>query len=132
MPVAGTKLTHEETAKILYNAGWHDVIILTKMVATSEAESGLYTEAYHVNDNGTTDWGFLQLNDNGVTGDTLVAFKAMAFNPEAAATHGRSLYVARGFQPWVAYNTGAYLKYMAPASRGVMNFVRILFGIAIY
>lgn len=132
MPIGGVKLTHEDAARMLYNAGWHDAINLTVMVATAEAESGLYTEAYHVNDNGTTDWGFLQLNDGGLTGQALADFKKMAFDPNTAAIHGRALYNSRGFQPWVAHETGAYLKYIAPSTRGVMNFVRNVYGIAIY
>lgn len=132
MPLAGTQLTHAEAAKYLYDAGWHDAVKLSEMVATGHAESGLWTEAYHVNNNGTTDWGFLQLNDGGKTGTELENFKAMAFDPAKASAYARKLYSVRGFQPWVAYTTGAYKQYMPQATRGIMNMVRIMFNIPIY
>jgi hypothetical protein len=113
----------------MHDAGWSDVVNLMKMLATAYAEAELYTEAYHVNDDGTTDWGYLQLNDGGLTGQALADFKAMAFDPVRATAHARKLFSPRGFQPWVAYNTGAWKKYIPQASLGVCNFLREKYGV---
>lgn len=129
MPLNGRQMKPREVAKLLFEAGWVQAENLMKMLATAYAESNLYTEAYHHNDNGSTDWGYLQLNDGKKTGGTLDDFKEMAFDPVRATAYARGLYEARGFQPWVAYNTGAYKQYVAQSTMGIANFLREKYGV---
>jgi hypothetical protein len=129
MPLAGRQMSKKEVAKLMYDAGWTDAINLPKMIAVAYAESNLYTEAYHVNDDGTTDWGYLQLNDQGVTGLELAQFKEMALDPVRATAFARSLWKTRGFQPWVAYNSGSYREFIPAANVGVGNLVREKVGL---
>jgi hypothetical protein len=129
MPLGGVALKPRFVAKLMFDAGWSDAVNLMKMVAVADAESNLYTEAYHANDNGTTDWGYLQLNDGGVEGQELEAFKVMAFDPVTATAHARLMFERRKFQPWVAYTSGAWKEHVARASVGVANFLRERYGV---
>jgi hypothetical protein len=122
-------LRPRDAARILFDAGWVQGENWLKMLCTAAAESDLYPEAFHVNDNGTTDWGWLQLNDQGKKGKELEDFKAMAFDPVAAAAHARVMYVERGFQPWVAYNSGAWTKKLTLGCVGLCNSLAVKFGI---
>ena len=130
MPLEGTQLLPRDVAQLLFDAGWVQAENLLKMIATADAESNLYSEAYHINNDGTTDWGYLQLNDGGKTGAELDDFKAMAFDPVRATAYARGLYVARGFQPWVAYNSGAWTAHIARAARAIENMFRVKYGLA--
>ena len=129
MPLKGKQLLPRDVARLMYDAGWVQVENLLEMICTAYAESNLYTEAYHVNDDGTTDWGYLQLNDAGRTGQALEEFKAMAFNPVLATAHARKMYVDRGFQPWVAHNSGAWVKFIPQGAAGIRNMLLVLHGL---
>lgn len=130
MGLAGYQMKPRKVARLMNDAGWTDVENLMKMIATAQAESDLYTEAWHENDNGTTDWGYLQLNDGGKTGTELEEFKAMAFDPVEATAYARKMFVQRKFQPWVAYNSGAWKKFIGSASLGICNMLREKWGVA--
>lgn len=124
MPLSGRQMKPREVAKLMFDAGWVQAENLLKMLCTAYAESNLYTEAFHVNDNNTTDWGYLQLNDGGRTGQALEDFKAMAFDPFLATAHAREMYLTRSFQPWVAFNTGAWQTFIPQGTLGIANFLR--------
>lgn len=146
-----------DAAKLLYNAGWSGLDNLFKMLATAMAESNLYPKAFHWNDpadgfDGSTDWGWLQLNDGNEggtapktdsSGDAIpdpkvVTFANEAMDPATAATMARKLWMTptspggatRGIQPWAAYTSGAWKKYMAPAATGVRNMLADIYGFA--
>jgi hypothetical protein len=157
MPLAGRQLSKKECAALAYGAGWTDAINLPKIVATFYAESNLYTEAWHWNDpadpvnpgDGSTDWGHAQLNDGNKGGNppTLVdghprpvaggikslaaleTFVALATDPVQATDYARDLFERRRFQPWVAYNSGAYKEFIPAANVGVGNMIRERLGI---
>lgn len=131
--LAGPQLLPREAAGMLFNAGWVQVENLMKMIGTGMAESLLFTQASHENPDGTTDWGWLQLNDQNKGGNTLTpekleAFKQMAFDPIEATAHAREMYIARGFTPWVAFTNGTYTKFVPQASFGIMNMLRGRYG----
>lgn len=137
MPLQGREWRPREIVNLLYNAGWTHVNNLCLMTATTGAESAFYQQAYHWNENGTTDWGLFQLNDGlkggsepgpgGVVQDpTQEAFRNMAWDPQRAVLKARRLYEERGFQPWAAYTSGRYLQYMPQACVGVANFLAVL------
>jgi hypothetical protein len=141
-------------AKLLYNSGWVGLDNLFKMLATAQAESNLYPKAWHWNDpasgyDGSTDWGWLQLNDGNkggakpkvdINGDAIPdpkveAFAKMAMTPALAAAQARKLWDTptgpgriRGIQPWAAYASGAWKKYMAPSATGIRNFLADKYG----
>jgi hypothetical protein len=122
-------LRPRDACRILFDAGWSNAENLLKMLCTAAAESDLYPEAYHVNDDGTTDWGWLQLNDQGKTGLALDDFKAIAFDPIKAAAYARRMYDSRGFEPWVAYTSGAWKKKLVLGCVAVCNFLAVKNGI---
>lgn len=125
------------------------------MAATTLAESNGYTHAYHYNDpadggDGSCDWGIYQLNDQNhgglapvlgadglphpVEGGSktlaeLEEFVAMACDPDDATVRARAMYESRGFQPWAAYNSGAWQRQIEAASLGVCNFWRERYGL---
>ena len=77
-----------------------------EMVAVAKAESGLNQYAIHYNTNGTTDCGPLQINvpGNGCPSEL--------FDVDKNIAKGKEMFDRRGFTPWVAHNTGAYLAYL--------------------
>jgi hypothetical protein len=158
MPLSGTPLVPRKVARALYDAGWLNVVNLLKMLATMLAESDLYTHAWHYNDphdpenpgDGSTDWGPFQLNDGNKGGKSPVldaegmphpvaggiktlaevqAFAAKACNLETAMPVARDLYERRAFQPWAAYNSGAWKKRIPVASYAIRNMLHEMFGV---
>jgi hypothetical protein len=67
-------------------------------------------EIYHYNSDGTLDWGYFQINT--------VHLKRVGVNLrdlldcKANIDFAYQLYQERGFQPWSAYNNGAYRKFV--------------------
>jgi hypothetical protein len=137
----------------MFDAGWIGAENLVKILATAAAESDLYTGAFHYNEGGpmpgSTDWGPYQLNDGNIGGKPPVigadgmphpvaggskslaevqAFAKMACDPVEATKHARAMFEARGFQPWVAYNSGAWKNKIALATLGVCNMFREMWG----
>lgn len=106
MPLAGVQLSIKQALALCYEVGFRR-FALTVAVATMTAESGRYTEAYHVNDNGSIDRGLFQINTLHPLTD------AEAFNPRRNAEYAAQLsQLGADFTPWAAYNSGAYLKYV--------------------
>jgi len=127
MPLAGEQLKPRQVALLLWDEGWVNAENLMTMVAVTYAESNHFTKAWNHNPptkdfpNGTTDWGYLQLNDSGKTGTALEEFKKMAFDPKEATHFARKMYEDRWFQPWAAYNSKAWEHFIYLASKGVAN-----------
>lgn len=131
MPLEGKQLLPREVALLLWNAGWTNADNLMIMLATSMAESALFTQAWNFNPptermpNGSYDWGLYQLNDGGKTGAEQASFKIMAFDPVKATAKAREMYDARKFQPWYAYTNGSWEKFIIQATTGVANMLRL-------
>lgn len=104
------KLTANQVRGLAYAAGFrgHDLDVA---VAVAMAESGGKVRAQNKNTNGTTDRGIFQINSTHGAGSTFDV------NKNTAAAY--SLYKNRGgFKDWVAYNSGAYKKYMGKTGSG--------------
>lgn len=157
MPLLGRVLLPRDVAKLMKDAGWTNVENLLRMVAIADAESNLYEWAFHWNDpaeggDGTTDWGYLQLNDQNkggkapiittigkpepVAGGTLPLsyvqmFASVALDAAKATVEARKLYDSRGFSPWVAYTSDAWKKKIDRASTGIANMLRQEYGVGL-
>jgi hypothetical protein len=152
MPLLGTQWRNRDVMRLLWDNHWHDANILMTMGAVLFAESNNYDHAWHWNDSnephqdGSTDWGIFQLNDGNYGGvspdgngnpqegglrtvDQVLTFRDMAWDPYAAAPYARKLYIARGFQPWAAYNSKAFQKYIAQSCVAVCNMLAVLNGL---
>jgi hypothetical protein len=122
--LAGTRIYPRDAVRHVRDAGWRDEKVHL-MVAVGGAESSMYSEAVHANDDGTEDWGWLQLN-SGHAGLT----KELAFDPAQAAVFAYGLYKSSGysFRPWVVWKTGAYKDWLPTALHGVENYWRMAYG----
>jgi hypothetical protein len=136
-------------AKRMFAAGWTQAENLMIMLAIANSESRLYTHTWHYNPNGSCDIGPYQLNDGNVGGLPPIidaegyphpseggsvplsereVFWTMATNADAATAHAREMYVARGFQPWAAYNNGGWEGSIEIATLGCCNWLREKYG----
>ena len=137
MPLEGARMKPRAAALLLWNEGWLNAENLMIMVAVAMAESQLFTKAWNFNPptsrnpKGSYDWGWLQLNDGGLQGAEQEKFKAMACDPVKATQHARPMYEQRQFQPWAAYNSGAWEEYIPEASVGVANMLREKWGVTL-
>ena len=89
---------------------------LATAVAIAMAESGLQPNATHVNTDGSVDRGLWQIN-NAAHPDVS---DSSAFDPVTAAQD--MLNISNGgtnWNPWVTYQTGAYLQYLPEAEQAV-------------
>ncbi len=154
MPLQGHQWKPRDVARLLYDEGWLNAQNLCLMVATVGAESDYYEQAWNWNDpskggDGSTDWGIFELNDGNVGGGEpdaqgsprakpgaaktvaeVTEFRDVAWTPRAAVKTARSMYSDRGFQPWAAYNSGAYKKHLRESCIAVCNFLAVLNGLA--
>lgn len=154
MPLAGHRILSRRITKRLYEGGWTTAENLMKMVAIVLAESAGYEHAWNYNDpedggDGSVDLGLFMLNDGNRGGNPphvdstgkpypseggikSVAereeFYAMALNATEAQVVARDLYVRRSFQPWAAYNNGAWERHIEQATIGLCNYFREKFG----
>jgi hypothetical protein len=147
-------LKPRDAAAILYAAKWTELTNLFKTLATMLAESNLYPKAWHWNDpaaggDGSTDWGWMQLNDGAkggkapaldANGDAIpvTQYQKDALDPVKAATMARAIWDEpwpggiRGITAWAAYTSGAWKKYMATSATGVRNFLAVKYGFPLY
>lgn len=140
---AAPRMAGRDVIGLLYAHAWHDADNLLKMACTVDAESGCFPHAWHWNSpaeggDGSTDWGLFQLNDGNkggsapklaTNGDPIAVtdFQKAALDPARAAVTARSLYNARGFEPWFGF---AKWKNYAPAmTRALANWLRAKYGI---
>lgn len=128
--LAGTQVQPRTLAKLAYETGsrWQDAQTLVEAVSICLAESQGYDRAR--NDNVGTgdevtsrDVGIFQINIPARYIGTPV--EEDLYDVKANAKAAYDLYVDRGWQPWVAFNTGIYLddSYLRRAALGVMNFL---------
>lgn len=125
-PLSGREWHPRDVARLLWDHGWVNANNLMVMTAVIGAESDYYEGAYHVNDDGSTDWGLFELNDQKRKGPALEDFKAKALDATKAVVIARQLYVDRGFQPWAAYSNGSYEKFIPRACIAVANMLAVL------
>lgn len=80
-------------------------------------ESGFDINAINHNSDGSTDWGICQYDDNpkngwiGANGRFPDAKYVLTHPKECAEVMAQHLKSTGNLNPWVSYNTGAYLKY---------------------
>jgi hypothetical protein len=67
-------------------------------------------EVYHYNSNGTLDWGFFQINSVHLTRRGLNLRDLL--DCKANIDFAYQLFREEGFEPWVAYVSGAYRRYL--------------------
>lgn len=90
----------------LRQGGWPSNLIPV-MVAIGGAESRWRINATHKNDNGTTDYGWLQVNSvHGYDSAKLTT------DPVYTARAAYSIYKSQGLAAWSTYNNGAYKGFM--------------------
>ena len=96
-------------------AGWDKTQQVTA-VAVCLAESGGWVEAVNPLEGtyttGYRDFGLWQISVLGMSHPEL-------FDPQTNANRAHTMWVSRGWQPWVAYTSGAHLKFMEAASAAV-------------
>lgn len=108
----GTQIQPRELAKFAYAHGWRD-LNLVRMIAVTLAESQGYTHAR--NDN-LDDAGGIISRDCGVNQINIPASKigteeeTKLYDLDYNYQRARSLFESRGFQPWVAWNTGIAMR----------------------
>lgn len=108
MPLDGEQLSIKQALALCYVAGWRTGAGLDVAVAVMWAESGRWTKAYHVNDDGSIDRGLFQINDRAHPSVS----DADAYDPKLNALYAWVLHRSNGWQPWAAYNSGAYKKFV--------------------
>ncbi len=127
--LAGPRFHARTIARLAHEQGWRDLNLVI-CVAVCLAESEGYTRAYNDNiRNGeihSRDVGLMQINipasQVGTDAETRL------YDPEYNMERARDMFVARHWQPWVAYNSGRALdpdaqwKYAHRAVKGVANF----------
>jgi hypothetical protein len=146
-------ILYRDGARFLFVAGWTGLDNLFKMLATAGGESDLYPKAWHHNNDGSTDWGWLQLNDghkggaapavdahgDAIPDPSVKEFATKACDPQQAAMMGRDLWEEpapslpggiRGITPWYAYTNGGWVKHQAQAATGIRNFLADKYGFA--
>lgn len=142
MPLAGTQHQPRALASLCWDAGWRDENLVIA-VAVCLAESQGYDGAFHDNldDDGaivSRDVGLFQVNIPANQIGT--AAEQQLYDAKTNVARARKLYESRGFQPWVAYNSGIALntdwytkaggptgRYIHRAVRGVGNYYSVHF-----
>lgn len=76
------------------------------MLAIARAESNLNPDALNYNANGSTDAGIFQINS--IHGENIEELK----NADHNISMARKILDRQGLRAWVAYSSGAYLKYL--------------------
>lgn len=112
----GRQLGVKSALALLRAVGFVGKDDLVTGVSVMTAESQRWTAAWHYNHTdiqghdifsvASTDHGLMQLSRDGQEKDVEL------FVPKTNAKLARKLYLARGWQPWAAYNSGAYLQFV--------------------
>lgn len=152
--LAGTELHPYQASGYLYDAGFHDRNENAIGCAVMYAESGWYLEAWHINqgpnsvagetlDVASIDLGWIQRNveppgtvELAWTKEAVADFVAGMFTthpdlakPRKSAEAARQLFEARQWQPWVAFSSGAYKRYLNLACLAAGNSLGVHFGL---
>ena len=113
MPLAGRQLTWDSALARCYEAGWRGKP-LVQAVALMCAESGRYTQAYHVNFPGSTqestDRGLFQINDKAHP--DLPIEDAFKVHANVGFAHRLYMDSDKTFRAWAAFNSGAYERFL--------------------
>lgn len=113
MPTPGRQITYDTAIARCYEAGWRGDVLIDA-VALMCAESGRYPLAYHVNAEGSTqmstDRGLFQINDKWHP--DLSDEDAYKVRPNVAYAHEMYRSQDGTFGAWMAYESGAYLKFI--------------------
>jgi hypothetical protein len=124
--LAGTRLQPRTVAGLAVSAGWTG-LDLYRAVAICGGESAFYTEAHNDNldANGVVvsrDVGLMEINIPASQIGT--ASETDLYDPTKNFARAFKLWQSRGWQPWVAYNTNAYLAdtYRVWALLGVQSY----------
>lgn len=108
--MASAALTDAQLWSVVTGAGWSGQDALTAF-AVALAESGGNPSATNKNTNGSTDYGLFQINSVHAS-----LLQGKAWNdPAVNAAMAKTLYDGQRFKPWVTYNTGAYVRFLARA-----------------
>lgn len=83
--------------------------VIAKLVAISEAESTGYTEACHLNSNGTFDRGWGQIN-------SVHGYGASSYNPASCAGQIWAVFHSQGYGAWTTYGGARYLAALPAAT----------------
>lgn len=113
MPLAGRKLSIGWALALNHHVGFrgHELTVATALMT---AESGRYTQAWHDNVDEATgnvtsiDRGLFQINDRWHPDLS----DAEAYQPIPNARYAFKMSSGKYFVPWMAYNSGAYKRYM--------------------
>src|SRR4030095_12018821 len=126
----GNRLSVRSALALFYVVGFRGRSTLTTIAAVTAAESQRYARAWHHNhehnpdgtnayrnDTGeliifSTDHGLTQLNR-----EDMAPFSDPIWDPKVNAKLARQLWRVRGFQPWAAFNSGAYEKFLPEAEK---------------
>jgi hypothetical protein len=123
----GHQYQPREIAEFAYGAGWKDAYKLVTTVAVCLAESQGFARAYNDNVKDgvviSRDVGLWEIN---IPADRVgTSVEENLYDPESNANAAYDLWKRRGFQPWVAFNSGVYRhdSYIGRAAMGVGNFL---------
>ena len=109
------KVTPYQAGRALANSGFmssgRNQMILATAIAVGWAESKFDILAQHVNSDGSTDYGFMQVNS--VHGYPVSQLLTLQGNADAAFDVWNQ--AGRSFKPWTTYKSGAYIPYLATA-----------------
>lgn len=109
-PAPGATSNKEIAAEAAANAGFTGEGLRT-VIGIGGAESNWTMKRGGPNSDGTYDWGVWQINDvHHPTADEKTDVIANARAAWKISSHGKS------FTPWTTYNSGAYKRFLPPAS----------------
>lgn len=121
-------LTAKQIAGVAVNAGFTGTA-LTTAVAVALAESGGNPNAHNGNANtGDDSYGLWQINMIGSMGPARrkqfdISENTQLYNPNTNASAAYAIYKQSGnsFTPWSVYKSGAYVKKLPAASKGIQE-----------
>jgi hypothetical protein len=125
----GKQWQPRDLAKLCYDNGWTEAVNLVTIIAVCLSESQGYQGAYNDNKDAdgnvlSRDCGLFQINIPALKIGSDEEKKLFA-DPDYNVQRARTLFEARGFDPWYAYKLNVYLRdsYIKRAVRGVGNFI---------
>lgn len=117
------RLSDEELARLLYQAGFRDPDVIATMVAIAHPESGARPDAYNGNTRtGDQSYGLWQINMLGAMGPQRrktfgISSNDQLFDPLTNAKAAFAIYQSQGFAAWSAYKAGKHQPFMAAARK---------------
>ena len=121
----GNQIGPKSALALCYVSGWRGKDRLITAASVMTAESQRYVRAWHLNHEHDLEGNNVYRNDTGepiffsadhglfqINRPELEPFDDELFNPKTNAKLAFALFEQRHFQPWAAYNSGAYLKFV--------------------